>query len=164
MATAIEVTHSYLDQAGKRATSTSYIANGLTIVQVVEGLQAAAGVIDGVIDIVQTGVEFTIDVDISALTGNTTAGVADVEEVGEFVFNTVDGRKTQVNVPGIINLLSGAGTDDIDQSGLDVAAFISMMEDGITVTGGTVIPSDVNEDDISAIAHARERVRNSGSR
>jgi hypothetical protein len=163
MAKAIEVTGTYQDQAGKTATNTMFIPNGLTLAQIVEGLQAAAAIIDAAITALLTGLEFTISVDISGLTNPIAADSADVEEVNEYIFATADGRDVRYNIPAGNNTASPAGTDDLDQANANVAAFISMIEDGIAVTGGTVTVSDVDEDDITNVLVARERVRNSGS-
>jgi len=155
---------SYLDQAGKRATSTMYFTTGLTLAQITEGLSAMALLIDGVVGALITGINALIPVDISGLTSNTTGVTSDVEEVGEFIGVTAAGRKTLFNVPGIKDNLSVAGSDDLDLTDTDIAAFITALEDGIATGGGTIIPTDVGGDDLTEITTARERVRNSGSR
>lgn len=163
MVNAIEVIPTWRDQASKRATNTLYVPDGLTLAQYQEGLAAAAALLDDVSGAVMEGMVFNVPVDISALTGNVAASTSDVEDVGAFQFRTVDNRPVQVNAPGIIDTLSPSGTDDLDQVQIDVAAFISMFEDGLAVTGGTIIPCDVFEDDIIATVYAREEVKNSGS-
>lgn len=164
MVKAVEVTPSWRDQAGKTSTNTMYVPNGLTLAQYQEGLAAAAALLDEISGAVMEGMGYSVDVDISALTGNVASGTADVEDIGAFQFATADGRPVNVNVPGIIDTLTPAGSDALDQAQVDVAAFISMFEDGLAVTGGTIIPSDVDEDDIVSTNFAREGVRNSGQR
>ena len=68
-----------------------------------------------------------------------------------------------MNIPATNDTASVAGSDDLDQTDTDVAAIVSLLEDGLAVTGGTIIPSDVDENDIVEVVTARERVRNSGS-
>jgi hypothetical protein len=89
---------------------------------------------------------------------------ADVEEIGAFQFETVGGFPVYCNIPGILETVVAAGSDDIDQSDVDVAAFITAMETGIVVTGDTVSPTDVGEDSINNTVYARERFRASGKR
>jgi hypothetical protein len=69
-----------------------------------------------------------------------------------------------VNVPGIAESNVLAGSDDLDIIDLTVAAFITAMETGIAVTGGTISPCDVNEDTIIDTVYAREQFRASGKR
>jgi len=164
MAKAIEVTPTWRDQANKTSTNTLYVPNGLTLAQMQEGLVAAAVLLDEVSGAVMEGMGYNVDVDISALTGNGGTSTADVEDIGAFQFRTADGRPVNVNVPAIIDTLSIAGSDALDQADTDIAAFISMFEDGLATTGGTIQPTDVDEDDIVSVIYAREEVRNSGSR
>lgn len=164
MVKAVEVTGTWRDQAGKTATNTMYVPNGLTLAQYAQGLRASAVILDEVSGSVLDALNYSVDVDISALTGNGLAGTADVEDIGAFQFRTADNRPVNVNVPGIIDTLSSAGSDALDQTDTDVAAFISMFEDGIAVTGGTITPTDVDSQDIVGTVYAREEARNSGSR
>lgn len=154
---------SYIDQTGKRSTSTHYFTTGLTLAQISEGLVALALLVDSVIGALVTGVNAIIPVDISAVTGNTTGVTSDVEEVGEIIGVTGQNRKVLFNLPGVKDNLSVVGSDDLDLTDTDIAALITMLEDGIAVTGGTIIPCDIAENDITEVITARERVRNSGS-
>jgi len=160
----IEVTGTYVDQASKKSTNTLYIADGLTIAQITEGLQALASLIDDVVSAVINGINFSVSVDLSGLTGNISAGTSDVEEVGEFISRTAAGREVYMNLPCINDTTSPAGSDDLDQTDVNIAAIISMLEDGLATAGGTIIPSDVDENDLVQVVTARERVRNTGTR
>jgi len=164
MAKGIKVTTGYRDQAGKGSTNTLFVATGLTLAQYDEGLKLLAPLLDDVTGAVIDNMAFTQDVDISAITGNTPAGSSDVQDVGAFGFRTTENRPVNINVPGILDTLSVAGSDDLDQVDADVSAFISAIEDGLVTAGGTIIPTDVDEDDIATLIYAREEVRNSGSR
>lgn len=154
----------FTDQAGKTATSEFFYTTGLTKAQITEGLGALAVLIDEVTGALITAVNMVIPVPIAGLTGNTLVGTSDVEQVGEFVGFTAAGRRTVLNVPAIDNTLSTPGSDDIDQADAGIAALISAVEDGVTVTGGTVTCVDAGGDDITQVLTARERVRDSGSR
>lgn len=155
----------FIDQAGKTSTMEVHFTTGLTLAQITEGLGAGLGaLIDAVTVAIITAINALIPVDISGLTGNAAGALSDVEQLGEFIGGTAAGRKVIVNVPAIMNTLSTPGSDDLDQADADVAAFISALEDGLAVTGGTVTVTDVGGDDVTAVLTARERVRNSGVR
>lgn len=165
MAEPDKIVYTYVDNSNKRATSEHFVETGLTLDQMAEGTEALAEIIDAVTNSRISAANAVYPVDISGLTGNATPAVgADVEEVGEFISHTAAGRPVIVNLPGIAADATGVGTDDLDTSLAPVAALISMLEDGIAVTGGTIIPCDAGEDDILQVDTARERVRNSGSR
>lgn len=155
---------SYTDQAGKSSTSTTFITTGLTLAQIEEGLQALALLHDGVVGTLITGCNVLFPVDISGLTDNTIGVTADVEELGEFIGVTAADRKVTINVPGLKDNLSVEGSDDLDLTDSDIAAWITLLEDGMATTGGTIIPCDIAEADITAIVTAREMTRNSGTR
>lgn len=160
----VEVVGTYIDQAGKEATNTQYVTAGLTIAQMIEGIQSLAQLVDSIVLAVVKGFEFAISIDLSGLVGNTAAATSDVQDVGEFVFATAANRPVLLNVPGINDTVSIPGSDNIDQTNGAVAALITTMEDGIVTTGGTIIPCDVDENDIVELVTARERVRNTGKR
>lgn len=164
MAQPVEATIQYRDHAGKESSSTTYVKSGLTIDQMEEGLRGLAQVVDGVVGTIVNGITFSVSVDISALTSNSTVSTADVEDIGSFQFVTSENRPVNINIPGIDTSLAPLGTDNIDLANSSVAAFVSLMEDGVSTPGGTIIPTDINEVDISAVVYARETVRNSGAR
>ncbi len=164
MAEPIELTGTYTDQANKKATNTLYLAAGLTIAQFTEGIQALSSLIDAVLGAIINGLQFTVAIDLSGLTSNEASTTSDVEEVGEFIFTTGQNRPVIVNLPGILDTFSPAGSDNLDLADSDIAAFVTAIEDGIVVTGGTIIPCDVDQNDITELVTARERVRNTGTR
>ncbi len=104
------------------------------------------------------------DVDISGLTGNTLSDASDVEEIGAFEFGTAENNRIKLNLPGLQEAKVIADTHELDTADSDIAAIIAMMEDGLSVTGGTIEPCDIGGDDIVDTFFAREQFRNSGSR
>lgn len=160
----IAITTTVQDQAGKTSTVTEFVASGLTIAQIEEGAQLHAPKIGNIIGGIISRMEFCVALDISGLTGNTPAGTSDVEEVGEFVFVTAQGRDVVVNVPAINTTTSPAGSNDLDQTDPNISAFIDQMVTGVDGGSGVFGASDVDGNDLTAVKFARERVRNSGSR
>jgi len=104
------------------------------------------------------------EVDISGLTGNTVSDAADVEEIGAFEFATTEGNRVKLNIPALQEALVVANTHDLDTAETEISAVITMMEDGLAVTGGTIEPCDIGMDDIVDTYFSREQFRNSGRR
>lgn len=152
------------DASGGRAKTGFWVEPGLTLAQYQQGGQALAQEINAITNGVVESASMTIPVDVSGLTQNIAGANSDVEEVARFGATTADGRPVQVNVPGLIPTAIAAGSDDLNQANSAVAAMISMLEDGIVVTGGTIRPSDVGEQDITQVLTARYAVRPSGTR
>lgn len=164
MAKATDLTYSVEDADGDVATTTVKVPSTATLVDLQEFAEAQATLIDAVLDGKIIGAGGSFNIDISGLTVNLSSGADDVEDIGSFQFRTVDGRPVIVNIPCLDEDKVIVGADDLDQTDTDVAAFIAMMTSGLAVTGGTIIPTDVGEDDIVAIDYARERFRASGKR
>jgi len=162
MAIAFELVYQYQDDAGNVATEAAKIPTGFTLAQYTEFGRSLAALKDAVVGGVIIDLGLRVAVDISALTGNISTVTSDVEDVAAFAFRTADNRKVRVNVPCADELDVLANSNDLNQSDTEIAAFISAMENGVAVTGGTMIPSDVGEDAITAIVTAREAFRPSG--
>jgi hypothetical protein len=102
------------------------------------------------------------DVDISGITANNVEVYSDVEEIAGFGFSTPEGTKTVLNVPSLIETVVIDTTNNLSLVATNVAAVIIMMEDGIAVTGGTIVPTDIGELDGLELDYAREQARGSG--
>lgn len=85
---------------------------------------------------------------------------SDVQEKGEFVLRTVNGFLKRLNLPTFIESFFHSGSKEIDQAAGDVAAFITLLEDGIDLTGsggsGIVQPCDVRGEDLVSLEAAIE--------
>lgn len=159
-----QVIYTVLDDDGDRATTTINIPTGFSLSQIGEFGAAMATLVDAILHGKVESAEVSFSVDISALINNITGGTSDVEEIAAFKFTAANGFPVNVNLPGMDEGFVAPGTDDLDQSLPAVAAFITAMETGIAVTGGTISPCDVGESDIVATNSARERFRASGKR
>lgn len=161
----IEIIAQIEDADGDSATTSVRVLDTTTIAQAngftVGWLQEVDGVIAGVI----RSVLAFLRIDISALTGNLVGDTSDVEHIGKFSFRTGINTKVLVNVPALAEIALGTTTSDIlDPVQVDVAAFLTAMEDGISVTGALIQPCDVGEEDIVDHNFLREAFRNSGTR
>jgi len=159
-----QIIYTVIDDNGERGTTSINVPTGFSIAQLGEFGAAMATLLDAILSGKVEGADFCVGVDVSALLSNLAGLNGDVEEIGAFQFETVGGFPVSVNVPGILEAVVASGSDDLDQADLDVAAFITAMETGIVVTGGTISPTDVAEDSINTTIYARERFRASGKR
>lgn len=164
MVAALEIIVSIEDNDGDVGTTTLKVPNGFSLAQYAEFGAAMSGIMDDFIGGRISGADLCFTADLSALNFNFLDGSADVEDLGAFQFRTGDGRPVRMNVPGLIEAVVPAGSDDINVADPLIAPLTAMMTDGLAVTGGTIQPCDVGEDDIVGLESARERFRASGSR
>jgi len=159
------IIYTVVDESGDEGTTEVNVPDSFSLAQFTEFGAAMATLLDAILAGRVTGADLCFNADISGLTNNAPAEFSDVEQVGEFVFVTADQTKVICNIPALDeNTVTIVGSDDIDQSQADVAAFITAMITGIAVTGGTIAPSDIGESDITTLRTARERHRSSGKR
>ena len=165
MALAPKIEYTIRDGDGDVAVTAFYAEIGRTLVDYQELAEQHAEVVEGVIlgeiDLIAG---LSVPVDISSLTGNTVADDSDVEQIAAFQFSDADGEPVNLNVPAVNNLDIVVGSDALDQTDTQIAALITMMESGIAVTGGTILPCSIREADIQDTIYARKETRNSGRR
>ena len=164
MAHAFALTYTYQDDAGKTATHDIHVPTAFSIAQFTEFGRSMADLLDNIVSGLITSVDLTLTADLSGLLLNFVEPEGDVEEVASFQFATADNRSVEINLPAINEDVVLAGSNDIDQTDAGIAAFITAMESGIAVTGGTIQPCDVNQDSIVDTVYAREAFRSSGKR
>lgn len=111
--------------------------------------------------IIGAGVTFEVDLSSLSLDEVGTA-LADVQERAVFAFRTLAGKVKRIGIPTFNeNLLQGAGAyGNVDLTDTDVQAFVTAMEDGITLTGyggtGVVAPVDTNDSDLVLLETASQ--------
>lgn len=159
-----QLIYTVIDDSGERGTYSMNLQIGFSLSQFGEFAASMATLTDALLSGKIESAEICFGVDISGLTSNTALSSSDVEEYAAFKFATVDNLPVNVNIPGIDELIVASGSDDIDLSNADVAAFVSAMENGLATTDGTIQATDVGEKDVDVLVHARERMRASGKR
>lgn len=164
MAIAFDITYTVSDNDGDQATTTVKVPTTFTLSDYGEFGAAMAELIDDIIEGRVDAADLCLSADLAGLVGNVAVGGSDVEEIAAFQFLTSDNRAVNVNIPAMSEAIVGAGSDDLNQADPLVAPFITAMESGISVTGGTITPCDIGEDDIVSTKYAREKFRASGSR
>jgi len=161
----IEIIAEISDATGDTSTTSVKIIDTTTLAQAngfaVGWVQAFDQIIAGVI----RNVLAFLRIDTSALTGNLVGATSDVEHIGKFSFRTAINTKVLVNVPALAEIALGAtSSDTLDPAQVNVAAFLTAMEDGINAGGALIQPCDIGEEDIVDHNFLREAFRNSGSR
>lgn len=161
---AVEIIATITDASGDTST-TSHKVNDPVLVGALTAYGIAwASLLDDLIHGVIRSVNAYVKASVSSLLNNTIIGTADVEHVAHFSFLAANGLSVDVNIPSMNEAIIDASTSDtLDQADLQVAAFITAMETGIAVTGGTISPCDIGESSITDTIFARESFRNSGS-
>lgn len=164
MALTVDIVYEYTDDSGDTAEQVVNLPQGFTITQFREFAQSMAQIIDVIVHGLISNASLRFSYDMSGLTANLATVSSDVEDVGAFVFNTNEGRLVQLNIPALDESFVIAQDDSIDLSDPTVAAFVAAMTDGLAVTGGTIQPCDVAEDDIVSVESSRERFRSTARR
>jgi len=159
MALAITLRFDTVDDKGKVSSTKLRLPNGFALADYVEFAQASAQLFTNISQGVLTKVGLSFNVDLSGAGLKTVASaVTGVARKLWLRFNTaVTGFQAQTLIPGIRETQVGAGSGDINQADTDVAAVISMFEDGLAVTGGTMTFTNDREHDITAIVSGTER-------
>jgi hypothetical protein len=160
----IEIVFTVEDRRKKTATTSIKLAEVESKARVNLFAVAWANVLDNITSGVIRSATAILGIDLSALTSNTVTNDSDVEEIASAQFRSEEGTKVEINIPAILETLVVNETGDLDPAAPQVAAFLAMMEDGIGVTGGTIIPCDIGEIGGLTNVYLRERSRNSGTR
>lgn len=163
MAVAVSIRFDFLDAKGKTSFTKVRVPTGFTISQYIEAAQAIAQLIANISNCQMTRASFCVGLDLSGATIKLNpSGLSDVFQKAYFQFFALGNAfRTKLKLPAFSEVKVVAGSDAVDTADPDVAAFVSAMENGIVVTGGTISPSDSRVNDISTIDYAREIFRRS---
>lgn len=161
MPLAPKIRYTIYDNDRDKSTTEVHVQAGATVAQYAAFAQAYADAVDPVIGgVIGQVAHMSIPVDISTLTGNALDNASDVEEVASFQFVDEDGEPADVNIGGLAVGDMVSGSDALNTADTQIAAFITLMEDG----NGVISPSTVAESDIIATLYARRETRPSGRR
>jgi len=151
----------FIDEKGKTSFTKIRIPNGFSIAQYLEFAVAMAQLIATAVLTRITSVSITFSISLAGLTLKAVAAaVADVAQKGYFSFaTTTNGFYKRFRIPTFDESKINAATDAVNELDGSVAALVAAMESGISVTGGTVQPTDERLHDIAALSEAREVFR-----
>jgi len=146
------------DNAGRKATSIVHIPVATLAQDAVDFAGLLINEIDPLIvgGIVAGGV--TLAADISGHSG--IGSTSDVQEKGEFTFNTFNNFLHSVGIPTLDEGLVVAGSRSIDTGQQDVIDFVNAMTVGLAVPStNLVVPVDSRGEDLTSLKEALERFR-----
>lgn len=161
MALAITCRFDVIDDKGKPSFTKIRIPTGFDLADMLDFAVQAAQLLANIATtkVTRAGVCISLDLSTSTIKANPLTG-ADAAQKGFFGFATdLTGFRTKMRLPAFNETLVNSGSDTIDQTDTDVAAFLTAEEDGIVVTGGTISPCDNRENDVVSTDYAREIFR-----
>jgi hypothetical protein len=163
MALAVTINVQCVDSKNKASSTRIRVPTGFSIPQYIEAAQAILQLVANLQVGMITGATLTFSIDLSGLSLKTVANVlADVSQKGYFSFTSaVTGFFKRFAIPTFSEDLVAVGSDAIDTTDTDVAAFVAAMENGIVVTGGTISPTTERAHYLVALIDAREVFRRS---
>lgn len=161
MALAVSMRFDFIDAKGKTSFTKVRVPLGFVIADYVEFGQGMAQFLANISTGKITQTSFCVGMDLSGSTIKAVAsGLSDIAQKALLGFSTiVAGFRTKLKLPAISEAKVVVGSDTLDLADPDVAAFVSAMEVGIVVTGGTIQPTDIRLNDVSVLDYAREFFR-----
>lgn len=161
MPLAVSLRFDFIDDKGKTSFTKVRVPNGFSISDYASCARGIAQTMANISTARISRVSFNVGVDLSSATIKATAsGLSDIAQKALIGFSTVvSGFRTKIKLPGFSETKVLAGSDTVDQSDADVAALLSAFESGIAVTGGTVQPTDIRQNDVASTDYAREVFR-----
>lgn len=161
MPLAVSCRFEFVDGKGKTSFTKVRVPNGFAIADYRTFAQSMGQFLANVSNAKLTRASICVGLDLSSATIKVAvSGFADIAQKAYFGFTSaVSGLFARLKIPAISETIVAPGSDQIDQSNPDVAAFITAYETGIVTTGGTIQPSDDRENDIVGVNFARELFR-----
>jgi hypothetical protein len=161
MVLAVAVRCDFVDDKGKPSFTKIRVPTGFTVSQYIEFVQGMSQTLADISNCRITRASFVVGLDLSGATIKAVAsGLSDIAQKALMGFSTaVAGLRTKLKLPALSETKVNTGSDTLDQADPDVAAFITAMENGIAVTGGTIAPTDSRENDVTTTDYARELFR-----
>ena len=162
MALAVTIQIDFKDAKNKPSSTKIRVPTGFSIAQYVEFAQGAAQVIADVSTARIVGVSVNVGLDLSGATLTNVAGVAaDVGSKALMIWNSaVAGLKAKFQLPTFDeDTYVVLGTDTIDEAATNMAALITAVETGYTVTSGLIDITDKSGNDIESLSTGRELFR-----
>lgn len=161
MALAVSVRFDMKDDKAKTSFTKVRVPTGFSIAQYTEFAQGMAQLIADISQCQVTRASFCVGLDLSgASIKPSPTAFSDIAQKILVGFSTVlAGFRTKMKIPALDETKVLAGSDALDQSDADVAAFITAMENGIVTSGGTIAPTDQRLNDINNTDYMRELFR-----
>jgi hypothetical protein len=102
-----------------------------------------------------TNLSLGLGVDLPGGLKSAADALSDVEEGARFIFAAANGGSTTMRLPTFDEAKMVSATDLVDTADTDVAAFVTQIVDGQTISLQAEHPSAADESDIVALTSAR---------
>jgi hypothetical protein len=164
MALAVTVNYTVTDAKGKSSLCKIRVPSGFSLNQYGEFAVAMGQLVANICDGAITDISVGIPVNLSAATIRASAlGIADIAKKALFMMSSaVVGLFSKVFVPTYNEANTTTGSDEINAADADIAAYVAVLEAGITTGGETVTPIDVRGNDLTDVGEMREIFRKFG--
>lgn len=150
----ISVFYRVQDAKGDTSTITIPIPDGTLITNVAGYVTAMSSILEDLINgtLVEAGFAVTVPVTPWALA----APISDVQERARFVFRGINGFLKSISLPSVIESIFSPGSREVNRADPAVAAFVTAIVDGITVSGADIEAVDIRGDDLTNLVQATE--------
>ena len=118
-------------------------------------IQHTVTLIDAIVKGKVMNVSIGIGVDLPGGLKSAPDANSDVEEGARFIFNALNGGSFRVRLPTFDEAKFSSGTDLVNTADTDVAAFVTQMVTGETITLQDQHPSAADESDLVSLESAR---------
>lgn len=158
---AIAIHFTILDDKNKSSKTTVHVPTGFSIAQYLLFAQAMAQLIGDLSNGQITEVSVSYPLSLSGATIRAVA--ASFSDIFKKAFfqarSSVAGLVSKFFIPSYSEEFSVVGSDQINTAETEVAALISIIEDGVNVSGEQVQPIDIRGNDLEEVSLAREIFR-----
>lgn len=151
---AVNITFTFQDGKDKISTTSIKVPVGLSIPEYIDAAQRLATMLVSNTLALLTSVEVCLGLNVT-LPPTQPATNSDVQERGQFVFVAANGTNFVMYLPAFNETKVIAGSDLLDTLDAEVAAMVTLMEDG----DGTIAPVNVRDQDVQSLDYAREMFR-----
>ena len=161
---AVSVNFTFLDAKGKSSTTRIHVPTGFSFAQYIAFAQAMAQLVANLSEGAITEVSVSVPLDLSGATLKAVAlGIADVAKKALLsATSIVSGLFAKWFLPTYDESHTLANSDILDPADTDVAALVTILEDGINVSGTIITPRDLRGNPIDTVTLAREIFRKFG--
>lgn len=143
------------DAPGNESIVRLHLPNNSEIANAKTFAQHIASAVDALTKGKVTNISLGLGVDLPGGLKAAADALADVEEGARFIFGAANGATTRVRIPTIDEAIFQSGTDLVNLTDTDVAAFTTLVIDGETINLQAEHPSTDAEEDITQLLSAR---------
>lgn len=149
------LSYTFRDEPKDDSVMTIYFNNDLTVLQVGELNLTLQGLLRPLTNGGIVNAEATLGLPVT--TGyETIADTSRVSAGARFIWNVTGGYKTSFRLPTRLESIITDGSKNVDLANPDVAALVTALEGGITVTLGTATMQDYRGTLVTTLSSAKE--------